>query len=281
MSSEPTYDEHGNLQRFLPIQQVVVPREIVLTRDQKRLCVNDEDYPVDYEGDPKSVSEECFEAFIKLVDASPSDVHRFAKNWGLLGLCKHSVPATHNQPIRVSGGVSGVMSRFCWPQPGESIEDWRKYSIAFGAMVKIADCLRANQRPTAAAWKLLGIGVTRRRATATIAGQRELLVGRLNHYLALSGIQPIAIWSITLPTLKFGCRGTTTLFAALTMQLAMNVTDCRIAFCSYCHGQYMPKRRPRAGEANYCPRCRKLHATTIRVRRLRTRLRTMGEGTQT
>ena len=53
------------------------------------------------------------ENFLNLVDESDEEIFRYARRWGVLGICKHGVPASHNDyPFGVQHGVEG-----CWPLP--------------------------------------------------------------------------------------------------------------------------------------------------------------------
>jgi hypothetical protein len=118
-------------------------------------------------------------------------------------------------------------------------------------------------------WEVFDLPESFTDSVASAEGQRRLLTAYVNKLLAAATIQPMIVWNDS-AGLQFGCRRGTRLFAALAFQLAMAVVDAKYAWCSHCREPYEPKRRPRAGEANYCESANcKRYGNSLRVNRSR------------
>ena len=271
-------DEDGNPeQRFLPVDVVVVPTEVSLSLDQSTIEVSDEEAYWYGIGDEKEIRTTCLTQFIQLSERPATRILQFAQRWGLLGLCIHGLPASHNLERRDIRERSVMLPyEGCTPEPTEKVSDWRNFSVRFRTIVEVAQSLHRGQRITDdSVWEK--IGRPRRsfivgKAMDSALDQNRRLARAVNLHLAASGIQPVVHWNRDHPTIGFGVFAgiRTTLFAALTMQLAMTISDCKIAICSSCHGTYVPKRRTHAHQSNYCPACR---ANGVDVRRRVQRLR--------
>jgi hypothetical protein len=61
--------------------------------------------------------------------AAKERVLAFARSWGVLGICKHHLPASHNRPL-MPFSVDNESDNWCyplgWPNCWEPLEDWRK-----------------------------------------------------------------------------------------------------------------------------------------------------------
>src|SRR5438552_701854 len=54
----------------------------------------------------KHVSSRMLDDFIDLHDADDSSILRFARKWGVIGVCRHGLPGSHNQyPLGLMEGV--------------------------------------------------------------------------------------------------------------------------------------------------------------------------------
>lgn len=269
-------------QRFLPVEQILVPDEVELSVDGSELEVPDyEDYFYGA-GRHVTVTGRTLLAFLNLGegDTSAAAICRFAQKWGLLGLCEHGQPAAGHglepREARLSSRASLLPS--CQEHYSETISNWRRYAQQFATILKLGDALRQpRSSDTGSLWERLPVPpfyVSRAREQGSTK-ERQLLVSLLNALLAATTIQPTLSWDRR-AILQFGCRGGTTLIAALTFELAMAVADSKTAFCSYCHRPYQPNRRPRAGEANSCKDCRQT-ANAARVQRSRALTRAKGK----
>jgi len=271
--------DDGNLiKRFLPIDRVVVP-EILLSDDAESLYVADGEAYWHGFGDPVAIGARTLSEFIRLADKPPARVHHFAEQYGLLGLCeKHALPFAHDRsPLRsinLSNIVSMVPDYRCTPAEEERIEDWKDYSRRFRKILRIWQRLRTGATVATADWNEIGVsGWQSRNRDTPVNDPKRLLARAVNRLFLACGIHPVITWDAE-PFIGFGSHDRMTLFAALTMQLAMAIADCKVAVCSECHRTYTPRRRAHRGEANYCPRAECQRASVRnRVQRLRDRRR--------
>jgi len=270
--------DDGNLmETFLPIDRVAVP-EVLLSDDAESLYVADDEAYWYEAGEPVTISVRTLSEFIRLADEPSTRVHHFANRYGLLGLCeKHALPYAHDRsPLRsinLSSTVSLALDYRCTSAVEERIEDWRYYSRRFRKILEIRQCIWIGETVAAAEWKEIGVSVWSLNRSATIDKQKRFLAHAVNTLFLACGIHPVITWDAE-PFIGFGSRDRMTLFAALTMQLAMTIADCKIAVCSECHSTYTPGRRAHRGEANYCPRAKCQRASVRnRVQRHRDRQR--------
>jgi hypothetical protein len=86
--------------------------------------------------------------------------------------------------------------------------------------------------------------------------QKYLLAAWLNRWLAWGNVRPEVEWgdSDDKPALKFRSA----LFGNLAVQLVLGAAKLEgWAICAHCRREYIPlKRRPKAGQRNFCPECR-------------------------
>ncbi len=282
VNPELLFDENGNIEkRFLPLDHIVVPTTILLSDDEARLEVEDEEAYWHEVGEERQVFPNVLYQFIRLSEQSPARILQFARRWGLLGLCEHGLPATHHVDDR-DGQERVVLIPYggCTPAPAESIVHWRTYSSRFRTFIETAQRLhRGETIADGGLWDIIGrpyrgyfIGGARN----SLSRQKQRFARAVNIQLAASGIQPVIHWNRGEPVVGFGVFGVvrTSLFSALAMQLALTVTDCKVAICSGCHTTYRPQRRTHAGQMNYCVDCRNAHVDVkARVQRLRDRRR--------
>jgi hypothetical protein len=274
------FDEDGNPeQRFLPVEVVVVPEGLSLSADETRIEVEDEEQYWYGAGQNRQVNSRCLSQFVRLADQPARQIYQFTRRWGLLGLCEHSKPATHRIEDRDDRERPVLLPyRGCTPAPAETIENWRMYSLRFRTFLDVAQRLhRGEPIADAGVWDLIGRprGFVVR-SGHSVRAQRKRFMRAVNLQLAASGVQPILNWNGPEPMIGFGVFGAlrTSLFAALSMQLALTVADCKIAICSWCHRTYRPRRRSHSAQANYCTTCRESGVPArVRVQRLRDRRR--------
>src|SRR5262245_54237299 len=83
--------------RHYPIAPVSVPREIWLEGEE--LVWDSERFdPRQKEFRTYSPQRTTLVEFLSLAEARSENVLRYAQKWGVLQLCKHGEPATHNRP---------------------------------------------------------------------------------------------------------------------------------------------------------------------------------------
>lgn len=204
---------------------------------------------------PQPVPRDLLARFVALVDAGDESFLEFARRFGLLGLCRHGLPWTHNPQCRPRYGE----------RHREPLTRWRAFASAARATLRVAASLHQGERPAiddlpaAAGPVLLGVGSAGRSAA------QHLIQSCVTTWLKFGDVRPIFSW----PT-GFRARlpgngqprvtlGGGSLFAALALQLLMAVSlSDGLAVCSGCNTTYPVHRRPAAGRRNYCPRCREL-----------------------
>lgn len=278
------FDEDGNAEkRFLSVDVVDVPSDIFLSEDATEVAVEDEEQYWYGAEQRRRVDGSCLSRFVALSDASAQQIFQFAKRWGLLGLCDHGKPAAHHIEDRDDRERPMLLPyRGCTPAPAESIERWRIYSRRFLAFLDVAQRLHRGEVITGSeVWDQIGRphGFASR-SLPKLEGQRKRFMRAVNLQLASVGIQPILRWNGPEPVMEFGVFGAlrTSLLAALSMQLALTVSDCKFAICSSCHKTYRPARRTHVNQSNYCTACRNAGVPgRVRVQRLRDRRRRLGQ----
>jgi hypothetical protein len=262
---------------------VDVPSDILLSEDATQVAVEDEEQYWYGAEQRRRVDGSCLSRFVALSDASAQHIFQFAKRWGLLGLCDHGKPAAHHIEDRDDRERPMLLPyRGCTPAPAESIERWRIYSRRFLVFLDVAQRLHRGEVITdTEVWDQIGRphGFASR-SLSKLEGQRKRFMRAVNLQLASVGIQPILRWDRPEPVMEFGVFGAlrTSLLAALSMQLAITVGDCKFAICSSCHKTYRPPRRTHVNQSNYCTACRNAGVPgRVRVQRLRDRRRRLGQ----
>src|SRR5690242_3800353 len=153
------FDANGNVEkRFLPVDQVVVPDRILLSKDEARLEVEDEEAYWHEVGEERQVLPTALHQFITLAEQPPARILQFAQRWGLLGLCEHGLPATHHVDDR-DGQERFALIPYggCTPAPAESIVDWRTYSSRFRTFIEAAQRLHRGEAITDnGLWDVIG-----------------------------------------------------------------------------------------------------------------------------
>lgn len=244
------------------------------------------------------------EQFVRLADGSTDAIRDYALKWGVLGICKHGLPRTHN--FRRLGPP-----RFCMPTGYRSIDDfgtctaweplsaWRHYSRLAQGILDIASRLHQGESvDDEDLWKQAGIEFMgyddADKRTRRIFQQFTISV-EVNGWLELAGVRPFFSWgegeeaTVALGTTTLGFSTAmqkewlpklshlhgTTLFGALGIQILMAVSRKEgFAICSACGMPYAPKRRPNPKRRRYCHRCGLPAAWRNAQQERRARLRT-------
>jgi len=220
--------------------------------------------------------------FIGLHDKGARAFLRFAQNWGVLGLCEHGLPATHDP--------------YCSMSQREPVERWRSLSVQARAILNLRDTLNRGGRPSASTsdWDLalsfaahLGDAWAKTLTELTASGASGLYRGFhqnelsqcVQAWLDAARIGPRVTWNrqekhyqITLKPSQFWRPN---LFAHLAMELMLAVADVeRLAICSGCGGAYTPSgKRPAECKRSFCVSCGRKASVRLAVRRFRERKR--------
>lgn len=233
--------------------------------------------------------EGLLEGFLVLSDDRSGDrIARFARRWGVLAICEHGLPYTHNAPYwDDEWDTQHVGDDFCLPLGIEHIDEggeaweplsaWRRLAETLQALLAIAVALQQDERPTRAGWQKIRAGWERIDAGG-IFGVRLQIGGAdppwygnlrtatrrvyelLNELLVIADVRPHAVFGGRGPAVKLGSsRPFGGLFAALAVQTLM--AACRSEGLYVCHGCGRPfalgptERRRQAGRNTYCPDC--------------------------
>jgi hypothetical protein len=198
------------------------------------------------------------ERFIGLRDASADRIVAYAREWGVLGICEHGVPSSHNQTQDLDiGGVLlgceglGELAGEHWVFR-EPIAAWHHFAGEAAEAALLAAALR-------------GYGRTREPSLHRRLGMTLDLQSRLNRWLELGAVKPTIVlhpdWmagdpeAALLPTI-----GASGLFGALALQLALAGSGIvGLAPCAGCGEWFTPNFAPREGQRAWCPQphCKK------------------------
>lgn len=257
-------DDEGNLDRPLPPDEWQVP-SLVWLEDEKIVWSYGPLGPK-----LRKPRRGLMEGFIQLSEAETSDekIAEFASQWGVLGICEHGLPATHNPPPIPA--PQGAIHAWCthlgryseesylgecdgW----EPIAAWRHFASQFRALLNLAGELHRGEPGKAEDWQLAYGSRKTVRGTGSV-GQGQTVVSLfVERLLVMTGVRPHFSWRTGKPAMKLGAGG---LFGALAVQLALAISRTDgIAWCASCGSPFHPTRMPRDGHRSYCQRkkCKK------------------------
>ncbi len=192
----------------------------------------------------------------------PEHVLRFAERFGVLNLCEHGLPGSHNWPATTYG---------CYPVGWETgvcrepINLWLDYAAQFRAVLRLIMDVLQGQAGADDDWDRATAGYLSdgdelglafiEDARATNAGRRSLLAGIINRLLALGAVRPNIMWARDEGGSSFQLSGST--FGLMALQLALISSGShRLASCFGCKELYVRTwRLPRLGQHGYCKTC--------------------------
>ena len=205
------------------------------------------------------------EAFALLSEAGDEAILKYARKWGVLGLCaQHGKPMSHvptrlwwkgeldEHPVCKPAGPLRGPSR-------ESIQRWRAYAAQAQAALDIAAELSRPGRPRTVdggRWEpleeLYPPGVMKPILRASdVPSQRRLLAAAVQEWLELGDAQMSFQWTGDRPQYDLG---TGSLFGALALQLSLTVARLdALVICDACGRSYIPRRQNRPGVPRRCP----------------------------
>jgi len=225
------------------------------------------------EVDPKGM----LDAFIRIRDGA--DVVRFARRYGVLQICEHGFPASHNPPALGFSERGGLVT-WCYPLGfgeadwWEPLDRWYYFADQARAMVAIAANLRQDKPGTAGDWGAVFAAHPRERIDAlcerlgqSVQSGRVYLRQVLLEWLSLGNVRPGLRWpgEEEVPSLSF-TGGT---FGLLGVQLLFAIAAAhQLAICSGCGTPYL-RKKPRRKRHNFCENCGERVASRLRQRRRR------------
>jgi hypothetical protein len=236
------------------------------------------------------------EQFLCLADASDSDIHSFASQFGALHIfCRKEKSESKDQVVIT-----------------ESCNVWRYFARSMRSILRIGARFYAGQIPHPGDWDAIAncpklieqageeeefepkVDILSPMPLSGEYGWRTIVyflriprirnrknwARLLNAMLDLGRTRPWVVWdryaATTPPQLVFAGPG---LLSYLALQVCLTALKLdSLVVCSYCNKQYPPPRRaPKSGQRNFCDECRKKRVPVrMAVRDLRARRR--GEG---
>jgi hypothetical protein len=134
-----------------------------------------------------AASSTVFTQFLQLADATPQAIRDFARQWGVLRLCKHGLPATHshspNGSVFFGEDTSYVFERYpyCRPLGAKPLDDnsgfepvagWIYYARMAKALVNVVAKLNNDELGDSSDWSTLYERVRVHRPGRDIVQQR-------------------------------------------------------------------------------------------------------------
>jgi hypothetical protein len=220
----------------------------------------------DERSEPRDVDPRgMLDAFLKVEEAST--VLGFARRFGVLGICEHGRPASHNPPLAESRD-DGLECLPVGYRSGEGLcreplARWFYYAGLARAMVAVAAELHQGVPGRREDWKAILVGrdsedkiepVIERLATSVPYGR--LYLGQfVNQWLELGDVRPRLLWTVSSPEPRFLLQAPT--FGLLGVQLMVAISRSHeLVLCSGCARPYLREgRKAPRGRRNYCGGC--------------------------
>jgi hypothetical protein len=218
----------------------------------------------------------ALEQFIGLADSSASNVLSFARAWGVLGLCEHGMPFTHqigngwSSLVDASGPSQQLIETRCYATGFEPVEVWKNHSRKLRSVLSIASNLHQDKPgkpedwlviepwhdPHIQYWKSEAFPSTEfdEGCNSVVASQKHHLTHNVQLLLTQSGARPSFEWSAD----NAPCLGIVPVGLAAVLALQVAYALCRttsIVNCTACGKLYVPKRKPQSGRGKYCSAC--------------------------
>lgn len=255
------FDENGAIDRPYPGRLNMVPAIIELKDDAVTWRWSDatEENP----DRPPAKAPDLLLEFARLSDPKSGDdrILAFAKKWGVLEICYHGLPYSHNhlqeyflphdycKPLRYSDGDRKYY---------EPIQRWRFFARQARALLSVAARLRQGKPGLKEDWKVIFNWKPEEIGAPKFHGEecdidRQLIVYLVNRWLALGNVRPVLRRDGERVFVTFD----TNLFGVLASQLMMAVSGTKgLSSCSACGMPYAPTRQPKSNQRNYCQGCR-------------------------
>ena len=217
----------------------------------------------------------ALDAFIRL--RSGQDVLRFAGRYGVLNICEHGVPASHNPmpPMAGFGGYNGPGG--CFPAGWEHglvrepIDAWFHFARQAAAMLRVGAALRQGQPGSPTDWGTIFVASERPLVPEDLSFGRIVLSNVVNEWLAIGNVRPTFRWWSTAEAPVFTLGGGA--FANLAVQLMLAISGSQaVAVCDGCQRTYFRQgRSPQAKRRNFCSDCGEPMRARLSKRDQRTR----------
>jgi hypothetical protein len=263
--------------RPMPSGRVFVPHDIRLAGDYLTWPWSlsaFEKHGVRREPSPGMLSE-----FVQLHRKDDQQILAYARSWGVLGLCIHDLPCSHNQyPNGIENRVRPCLPELVKPLPKtgsefrlqESLQLWRFWSLKAQSLLNIGACANQGKIARLEDWQVVkdiwdsGLGETAWEPFMESAeNARAELARELDRWISIGQVRPQIGWRNKRgPKAQFSLEAVTSgpnLFGLLALNIAVAIAagdgEKGLAICSACAQSYIPKRRPDPNRRNYCANC--------------------------
>lgn len=196
---------------------------------------------------------ESFEDFVNR-DSLRGSLLAFARRYGPLGFCRHGLYHRHRSPWhRWTVGVEPVETiEPCQPLQPEPLSRWWDFAARLRSFVRLGQAVSSGRAGEAADWAVVGHELGESEPGLVVA---EVLG---QSWLDQAGFSPRLLW-------KGGTLGIEPmahqagLFGTLMKHAVFAASKTSGFFvCSGCGTPYPRRgRRPKPGQGNFCPNCRK------------------------
>jgi hypothetical protein len=263
--------ELGGIEADRPMQAGVlyVPRRLELTDDA-----------ILWNGPLKDVrpGPGLLKDFVELYDKSDQEIFHYARRWGVLGICKHGVPASHNDyPFGVQHGVEGCLPVAAERQDWHSdpLESWRYFSKIFRAIRDLGAHVNQNQVGDPSDWRRVLLIREGDPPWKNVRKARTVLSWKLQDLLDIGQVRPQVTWDKDKQQwqIEMGAHSVPNLFGLVSLSLVLSIFQRELVICSSCGNPYTPDRRPNPWKRNYCEGCGLKAARRDASREYRRRLR--------
>jgi DNA-directed RNA polymerase subunit RPC12/RpoP len=258
--------ENAGLGRPLSTRALYVPQTIELRGTRANRHIQWLPRP----SNPVNPTATLLDQFVRLGDATEERILQYARRWGVLGICVHGLPSSHNPPVgdptRDRAACFAMTVKDVDPsKPDEPVEhyewldDWKRFSNASRSLLNIATRLYNGKpgfpqdwqrvvmcnpfmRPPRIPWWEPRVGV-----------DRSQLSGVMNDWLLWGGVRPTMEYGRDFWSVKLTGHG---LFGVLAVYLSLSIAKTGgFAICTSCSRPYLPRRQPNANRRQYCPEC--------------------------
>jgi len=257
----------------------LLPTDVLWVTDRVRLESNQLIWP-DCGMQQRVPPKNLLHSFIKLHKSDNEAILKFAQKWGRLSLCQHGFPWTHSRAPVFPLIREKMNSTWCTWQLEESIDSWKKWASKFNAILNLAARIYQRRHGEINDWRLVfeDSGWTQASyylghensqdinevfdgywTSHTFTAERMWLMDIVNNYLEWGCVRPrLQLISDHYkdigPRIVISGEVNTALFGVLALQLMMSISGINsAAICTACSRTYSRERRPKTGQANYCP----------------------------
>jgi hypothetical protein len=212
--------------------------------------------------------------FIALADSDDAGVLAFAKQWGVLSLCRHGIPREHDESCHI-GSMSGPDQDGAFPEHVGFWFAWaRRMREVFNAIIAV----RSGRRPDPFDPRFWDAHIHKSYPRADLVSDPIVVwlcvVGAINRWVDMGRVAPILQIVNDEPRIVLGhpmVGEGATLLGALALQMMLFAVDGEaIEVCEGCKRPFfVVGRRRNPNRKRWCPACGKRAANVLARRRYR------------